>query len=309
MSKQLMALAQANQKDIYQLLQSLPIDPDLVELCYEDIRTLSEKDTLQQVYLMYPRLFSTLFFDEEDQKNSETTLTRLCLAGFFVYRFVVKSDSVFDRNSRTFNDSDLLGAFAYQEEGVRLLSTLFGYESNFWRIWSRRRKELAQAVALDNNMDELDWDLYEILADCKSTFGKIAIDAVHLMKGERKWNEAHQQLLTSHRYFSVGFQILDDIQDFTQDLLIGQTNIGLLCLADKMAVPYRSLFEIEDKKGLHQQFIAKELDQRLLDKAVQYFEKSKQEISNYASRLPLWIEIIELKLQQTLELKGSIQNK
>jgi len=309
MSKELMALVEANQKEIYHLLQSLPIDPDLVELCFEDIRMLSEKDALQQVYLMYPRLFSTLFFDEEDQKRGEAELTRLCLAGFFVYRFVVKSDAVFDRNSRTFNDSDLLGAFAYQEEGIRLLSTLFNYESSFWRIWNRRRKELAQAVALDNTMDELDWDLYEILADCKSTFGKIAIDAVHLMKGERKWNEAHQQLLNSHRYFSVGFQILDDIQDFSQDLLIGQTNIGLLCLADKMAVPYRSLFEIEDKDALHQQFVAKELDQRLLEKAVQYFERSKQEVASYAARLPLWMEVIELKLHQALELKGAMQRK
>lgn len=302
MQESLKTLIQDGQADILKLLRSLPIDEELLALSFEDIESMNIDEVLNGIYLMYPRLFSSLFF--KDGQNKEQQLTKLCIAGFFIYRFVVKSDAVFDRNSQTFNNADLLSAFAYQEEGVRLLSTLFDYDASFWKIWNRRKRELAQAVALDNNIEELDWDLYEILADCKSTFGKVAIDAVYLINGDRTLNAAYQKLLDSHRYFSVGFQILDDVQDFERDLSIGQTNIGLLCLADQLAIPYRSLFLKEDKEALHKLFKDKELDVFLLDKAAEYFDKSKAEVATYQSQIPYWMEIIDLKKSQVLQLKA-----
>lgn len=63
---------------------------------------------------------------------------------------------------------------------------------------------------------------YETLADIKSAFGKVAIDCLYSIDNSSE--EIHQKLLLSHKYFSVAFQLNDDIQDFKEDLKKGQFN-------------------------------------------------------------------------------------
>ncbi|MEM1321751.1 MAG: hypothetical protein AAGG75_15945 [Bacteroidota bacterium] len=296
-SQALLSLIQEERKRALRLLQELPLDPDLALLCEKELRAESEsEDALGRIYHVYPLLFSSLFFGQQEQSRDSSLFSRLCLAGFFIYRYVVKSDAVFDRNRQAFDNQDLLAAFTYLEEGIKLLSTLFGYESAFWKIWNRRKREHAQGIALNDHIEGLDWDLYEILADCKSTFGKVAIDAIHLLKGDAALTEAHGRLLLSHRYFSVGFQIMDDIQDFVEDLRLGQSNIALLYLADHKGVDFRQMYKQPNAKQLQQDFIQAQLDKQLYRKALSYLEMSKEVIAQDADKLPLWLEVLNYKI-------------
>ncbi|GAW90704.1 hypothetical protein FPS14_contig00091-0002 [Flavobacterium psychrophilum] len=57
---------------------------------------------------------------------------------------------------------------------------------------------------------------YTNIAKNKSAFGKVAIDAMSVYFKKENSDE-HKDLLSSHDFFSIGIQIIDDIQDLVED--------------------------------------------------------------------------------------------
>ena len=135
-------------------------------------------------------------------------------------------DNVLDQQSSK-SELILLSSIC-QEECIKILTTIYPLNSPFWKTWNQRRNEYLYAYQLDKAPHKVNsYDDFEVLADYKSAFGKIPIDCLYLLSGNK--NETlYNSLLLSHKYFYCGLQILDDVNDIREDFKNKQFNIALL---------------------------------------------------------------------------------
>jgi prenyltransferase beta subunit len=176
-----------------------------------------EKEKSPEYYAYYPRLFYK-YFDDIDVE----TVNELSEAGYCYYQSVLLMDSIID--NKNFSNIPLISVL--QEETIKTLTSIFGKKSRFWEYWNLRKQEYMQAIQIEKKLqafDNVEWKIYEDLADKKSTFGKIAIDSLYQLSNKKEEN-IYKLLLTSHYYFSIGFQLYDDVKDFAEDFENKQFN-------------------------------------------------------------------------------------
>jgi hypothetical protein len=198
-------------------INSLPISIIYKEILLD--KKLSENNPIY--YQHYPSLFSNLF----SLKKNE--LEMLNIAGYLYYLATIFTDSLIDEHD--------LSKFPIisicQEESIKILTSIYSLESNFWTLWNIRKNEYFEAVIIEKKISKKEVVLiedYEILADQKSAFGKVAIDC--LFSIDKINPSIYEKLMLSHKYFSTAFQINDDIQDFKEDLKKGQFNWAVYLL-------------------------------------------------------------------------------
>ena len=146
----------------------------------------------------------------------------------------------------------------------------------FWILWQKRKLEYKEAIFLEkellNNFSE---EKYENVADKKSAFGKIAIDSLHLLSKSKDDKLLYQNLLQSHRYFSLGFQIYDDVLDFKEDFTKNQFNLAIHQLSKKI-----DFKQYKDIETLNKIFYITGSCFELLQKSIDSFEKAKSYIND-----------------------------
>ena len=123
-------------------------------------------------YQNYPSLFSNIF------SISLENLELLNIAGFLYYQSTILSDRLIDDKDITKYPLIII----CQEESIKILTSIYGLENNFWNLWNKRRNEYFQAIFLEKELSKKDYittEEYEILADKKSAFGKVAIDCLY----------------------------------------------------------------------------------------------------------------------------------
>jgi hypothetical protein len=203
--------------NFHSYIQNLPILQNFKEL----ILDANFINSNPKYYQNYPSLFSDVFFISTKQ------LDLLDIAGFLYYQSTIFTDSLIDEKS--ISKVPLISIC--QEESIKILSSIYNLKSNFWVLWNKRRNEYFQAIYLEKELfknDIVDIEEYEILADTKSAYGKVAIDCLFSIDNKNEY--LYQKLLLSHKYFSVAFQLNDDIQDFKKDFKNGQFNWAVYLL-------------------------------------------------------------------------------
>ncbi len=93
----------------------------------------------------------------------------------------------------------------------------------------------------------------------------------------------YQKLLLSHKYFSVAFQLNDDIQDFKEDLKNKQFNWAIYLL-QKQKLPHTDPNLLE--KYLYIRGISKEMYQL----GIEYCDKALNIVENI--NVPEWKEVL-----------------
>jgi hypothetical protein len=215
-------------------------------------------------YQKYPKLFAELFSVESKD------LELLNIAGYLYYQATLFTDCLIDEKD--------LSKFPLiticQEESIKILTSVFGLENNFWQLWNSRKNEYFEAIYLEKTFLEKDTiaiEEYEILADKKSAFGKVAIDCLFSLD-DSKDKQLYEKLLLSHKYFSVAFQLNDDIQDLKADVIKGQFNWAFYLLKqNNMSDHAPEILE----KYIHIRGISKQMYQlgiSYCDKALQLVE-------------------------------------
>lgn len=215
-------------------------------------------------YLYYPYLYNSSY-----NYHNDSILKKLSIAGFLYYKSIIYIDDVFDNKEGkdTFNKFTISNIC--QEEAIKLLSDLFNIDSNFWKIWNKRKFEYFKAYELDKVSHNIQsYRDYEILADYKSSFGKIAIDALYILTEERNKSD-YTKILESHKYFYVAFQILDDILDYEEDYYNSQFNISKFEL--ERSIKNLNDYNIKAQKKL---LYSKNVAIELYEKAQLYLNKS-----------------------------------
>jgi len=224
---------------------------------------LFSNDHSPKYYRHYPRLFSDYF---KDIGNNQ--LAELSDAGYLYYQATLLLDTLVDDH----DFSTLPKSLVLQEETIKILTSIYGLNSSFWELWSERKREYFEAVAIEKklpSMTDVLFETYTDLADKKSAFGKVAIDCLwHLSK--HKSNEVYQDLLESHRHFSIGFQLCDDIKDFEEDITKGQFNWGVYLLNQKKNV--KEYFT--DASVLNKLFYIKGVAHEVFKFAIDHFQKA-----------------------------------
>lgn len=226
-------------------------------------------------YTYYPHLFNKVF-----KVNDEQILKSLTLSGFLYYRAVMLIDEMFDNMSSSAKTHFLsfLVSDICKEEAIKLLSECFSVSHPFWESWNKNKFQYAKAFEIDQVTHKINtYEDYEELADYKSAFGKVAIDALYHLS-EEKDLVTYKNLLESHKFFYVAFQITDDISDFQEDLENGQFNIAIFELEKKIGKEkLKELTISELKKKLYLEGII----ELLYEKALFYLKKASLCIEVY----------------------------
>ncbi|MEM0543887.1 hypothetical protein WFZ85_14840 [Flavobacterium sp. j3] len=227
-----------------------------------------------EFYQNYPSLFSNAFSINEDY------LDFLDISGYLYYQSTIYTDSLIDEK----DISKFLLITICQEESIKILSKFYGLEDNFWKLWNQRRNEYFQAVYIEKELykkEVVTIEEFEILADQKSAFGKVAIDCLYSL--DKKSKNLYQKLLLSHKYFSVAFQLNDDIQDFKNDFQKGQFNWAIYLLKQEN-------LESQNPDVLQKYLYIRGVSKKIYMLAIDYCDKSLDVIKDID--VPSWKKVI-----------------
>lgn len=225
-------------------------------------------------YQKYASLFA------KTHKILEKDLSLLDIAGFLYYKATLLTDNLIDEK----DFSKFAQITICQEESIKILTSIFSLENNFWSLWNKRRDEYFEAIYLEKQFSKKDivsLKEYETLADKKSAFGKVAIDALHSI--DNRNNAVYHKLLLSHKYFSIAFQLNDDIQDFKNDLIKGQFNWAAYLLK-------KEIKSNDDPNILEKQLYIKGIAKVIYKKCINYCNKSLKIVENV--NVPEWKNVI-----------------
>ncbi|QOG02387.1 class 1 isoprenoid biosynthesis enzyme [Flavobacterium sp. MDT1-60] len=241
-------------------IKSLPIAEDFKNLILDQ----NFRDSNPAYYQNYPVLFSKAFLFKKND------LDYLNIAGYLYYQATLFTDCLIDE--KEIEQFPLITIC--QEECIKILTSIYGLKSNFWKLWNKRKEEYLQALFIDKELQKKEnvaLEEYETLADKKSAFGKVALDCLFTIDNQDE--DLYQKLLLSHKYFSVAFQLNDDIQDFKEDLRKGQFNWAVYLL-QKQNLSHTDPDLLE--KYLYIRGISKEMYQL----GIQYCDKALSIVEN-----------------------------
>lgn len=251
-------------------IQNLPIS-DTFKSVILDAKFINSNPTY---YQNYPSLFSNAFLISKEQ------LDLLDIAGYLYYQTTIFTDSLMDEK----DISKFPLITICQEESIKILSSIYGLNNDFWMLWNKRRNEYLEAIVFEKALSKKEVvtiEEYEILADTKSAFGKVAIDC--LFSIDHTNSAVYQKLLLSHKYFSVAFQLNDDIQDFKEDLKKGQFNWAVYLLKQQNSTS-------QDPNVLEKYLYIRGISKKMYLLGIDYCNKALDCIENIP--IPKWEKVL-----------------
>lgn len=247
------------------------------------------------IYPFYPLLFRPYFPDIPRQQ-----LHQLATAGYLYYLSLVSLDRIIDKKSKAFDPGNLAIIFYCQEETIKLLTHLFGADhAELWKVWNTRKEEQQYGLVLEQQLDynaKVSPEQYEQLAVAKSAVAKVAIDASFLLNGDGREKD-YQKILEAHDLFSIGLQIIDDLQDLDKDVEDNQYNIGFEYLREICAKDSTSVEDLIQKKECKKYLYFRNGVEALLDKAATYFTRAEQIMEGYPESG--WTKLVAASLLDT----------
>ncbi len=269
-------------------------------------------DRSPQYYQYYPRLFHSYFSNIDNE-----IVNKVSDASYLYYHSILLIDKVIDDG----NVEYFPNIIQLQEDTIKVLTSIIGINSSFWNFWQERKKEYFEANQIDKKLmqqPKVSIVEYEILADKKSAMGKVAIDLMSVLSNNEN-QKMKQHLLESHYYFSVAFQMYDDIQDFKSDLIKNQFNWAVYFFKNE-----QNLKDFEkDPEIIYKMFYLSGVGQKILRESVGYVQKSINILEalhidsewlnvNYSMKQTLnsYLEFTEKYVNDYIELsKNSLQDE
>jgi len=280
-----------HQKSFTDYLKALPFDDSNIKLLLQT----SEIGNNPKFYLEYASLFENSF----EIENAKQKVKLLNIAGYFCYTYSLMLDSALD--NKDIKHTTLALSNIYLEESIKLLTSLFGLNKEFWRLWNLRKQEVFQASKTGKKIfhnTKVTLQEYENLCESKSALGKIALDSLFILSNS-KTKRNYQKLIESHKYFSVGFQINDDIEDFVEDYENQEFNFA----------SYKYIIEtkrvVHDIREIKKMFYISNAATDLYRLSLSYFKKAL-DVANEVGK-NTWLEVINGKIKETEAVINTIE--
>ena len=229
------------------------------------------------------------------------------ISGFLYYLSITKQDESFDK-IRKIDEKYIINHLLIsnlQDETIKILSNVFESSSVFWEYWDKRKKEYFDALLSEKLINKsILYSNYTNIAKNKSAFGKVAIDAMSVYFKKENSDE-HKALLSSHDFFSIGVQIIDDIQDVVEDYNNDQFNWAYHKTILKLKKKNNFNFEKLNIQTIKKLFYLEGVSVDLYKKALQNFTLAQAVISEY--NYTNWIKIIQKKEFETQNYINKIE--
>ncbi|KAF2514908.1 hypothetical protein [Flavobacterium foetidum] len=272
-------------------MEDLPFDKETIEIILKSCSLGNNP----KFYLEYASLFQNSF----RIKDSEEKVKLLNIAGYLCYIYSLLLDTSLDKDTK---HNNLLLSGIFLEEAIKILTSLFGLNKKFWGLWNLRKKEVFNASKIGKEIfhnSEVSLDEYEKLCDAKSALGKIALDALFLLSDSNDTMK-YEKLMESHKYFSIGFQINDDIEDFIEDYTNKEFNFAVYTFINKNGTDFT------DIKDLKKIFYISNTATDLYNLALSYFEKAL--VAALDAGENTWLKAISGKIKETKSAISSIND-
>jgi squalene-hopene/tetraprenyl-beta-curcumene cyclase len=265
----------------------------------DEIKKLISYDGVEHAdfNLFYPHLFKGAF-----KINCPEKINSLSIAGYLYFKSILYADKIMDSQVK----DEIINQYYFlsmicQEEAIKILASVFPLNSNFWALWNKRKGEYLSAyknnrIDCSNNFPDGEISFFYDLADNKSAFGKVAIDCLLVLSDGDVNLEVYKKLTQSHRHFSIGRQLHDDICDLKEDFINNQTNYALYALQKAClheGINFESLNDTELEKYMYVLGVADEL----LSLAITHFEISIKISKSCLSDLQNWIDINNIYIE------------
>ena len=280
-----------HQKNFTTYIKSLPFKEDKIEVILQK----SDIGKNPKFYLEYASLFANSFgFENANQK-----IRHLNIAGYLCYTYSLLLDTALD--NKDVKHITLALSNIYLEETIKLLTNLFGLDKEFWGLWDLRKEEVFEASKTGKKIFHntyVSLHEYEKLSDSKSALGKIALDSLLVLSNYQS-KENYEKLMESHKYFSVGFQINDDIEDFVEDFENQEFNFAYY----KFVVEQNR--EVTNIRELKKIFYISNTATDLYKLALSYFKKSFKIASEVGENT--WLQAISGKIKETETVINTIE--
>jgi A-macroglobulin TED domain len=260
------------------------------KLCDEKVLGIST-----QVYLFYPELFWSVFSASSTESASAEDLDKLCIAGYLYFGSIILQDKLIDTNSIA-EYENILQISWMQEESLHILHSIFPPWSSFWDLWVKRRNEYFGSVHLQKSSTSLSLKEYESLADGKAAFGKVAIDCCYSVLKHEVSQISHNKLIDSHSLFSIGNQLMDDLEDLDEDFRLGQINLALQWAKEQIQERGES-YDVSDLNALKKYVYVSGIYEKILNLANDYLARALQEVQNLKGA-ERWVACILYKMKK-----------
>lgn len=250
-------------------------------------------------YLFYPHLFKDAFGIKDSDK-----INLLCIAGFLFYKSLIYVDKIVDNQaSDKTKERYFQLSLICQEESIKILASLFPVDNEFWKYWNNRKLEYISAQRAEKkDYSQLDTQAFFNIANNKSAFGKVAIDSLVLLSNNQKeLSKAYQALLESHRYFSIGRQLYDDVSDVKEDFVNKQANYAIYKLSrtcEERGINFQKLDAVYLEKYLYVLGVSEEI----LYEAINHFDHAISVTESFVGSSSIWIETIKAYSEITRKL-------
>ncbi|MRX69330.1 Squalene-hopene cyclase C-terminal domain-containing protein [Flavobacterium resistens] len=278
-----------HQENFISYIKELPFDKETISI----ILKASELGNNPSFYLEYASLFQNSF----TIKDQEAKVKLLNIAGYLCYIYSLLLDASLDKDTK---HNNLLLSGIFLEESIKLLTSLFGLNKSFWSCWNLRKKDVFKASKIGKELfhqSEVSLAEYEKLCDAKSALGKIALDALFILSDNTEKTN-YEKLMESHKYFSIGFQISDDIEDFIEDYANKEFNFAVYIFLNKNGKNFT------DIKELKKIFYISNTASDLYNLALSYYEKALITAKDAGENT--WLEAISGKIRETKSAISSI---
>ncbi|BAV05932.1 Squalene-hopene cyclase C-terminal domain-containing protein [Filimonas lacunae] len=255
----------------------------LIESLSFDAATEQEllKEQVLQEHYFYLHL--VLYLSPAYPSVPEPVKKKLGAAVYLYFRFALACDKMIDQEKST--NSGIQQFFVQirlLEAAVRELSALFPSGHVFWQYFEKSRTEYIRTMLVEKKLagegGYITVEQFEKLAAGKSALCYAVPIAISLLQDTAEM--ATDSLQRCLEYLHIGFQYMDDIDDFLKDVKSGQPNIADSLLRKKLEEEGVSgtLAEEERYKLMFLSGVAT----ACLQNAITWFEKSRAEIASFS---------------------------
>lgn len=237
-----------------------------------------EKMGRNDFFLFYKNMYSYLkpAFPPIDPLN----LQKLERASLLFFQSLLSFDNAIDKPQAPDFRNFIKDGFLLHELAIRELTDIFTSDSLFWKSFDLIKKKYFLALQIEdeliNERKILSFDTFSKLAEGKSIFCTAAVDALCSITNDYSNEEC---LKNSILQLHIGFQFLDDIDDFSLDLKTNQPNLAV-SMVRKYVQENGINISPENSISYHKLLFISGTATNILEMSIQSFEKAVLKLKN-----------------------------
>lgn len=234
----------------------------------------------------YPLLFKEVFPEMPIETIREITLS----ANLYMNSLLIM-DRLIDNGTVGKNISILLSHILH-EESIKILNSIFNSKSVFWDFHYDHYDEYLNSFEIEekHKLYSVPFDLQDMedIAKGKSAMAKNC-SAIYCFKNENNRNII-QKLVKSQDCFHIGLQLVDDLQDWKQDLKNGQYTYILTNSIQQLGWEDKDKFNADEQVKIGKALVLLGIAEQAMEMSIPYFEKALDIVSDFPCQM--WKNVI-----------------